>query len=158
MMLFKGLNYPDMWEKAEEHYEKGLSGVDVNDVVYAANKGKVKLEILGHAPEGLEELWEELHIMVKLCQDYNEKKYQDISWHSMQKIAGAISYFVTPFDLVPDGLPKIGYLDDAAVIRHALKGTREDFDRYRQWQIDRGKKMAEEVGLIPLPPTSPRRF
>ena len=144
-MLYDGLNYPDMWKKAEEHYEKGLSGVDRNDVVYAANKGKAKLETLGHAPEGLEEVWEDLHVMVTLCQDYNEKKYQDISWHSMQKIAGAITYFVIPFDLVPDGLPKIGYLDDAAVIRHALKQTREDVDRYRQWLVDRGGNMAEEI-------------
>jgi uncharacterized membrane protein YkvA (DUF1232 family) len=63
----------------------------------------------------------------------------------MQKIAGAITYFVIPFDLVPDGLPKIGYLDDAAVIRHALKRTREDVDRYRQWLVDRGGNMAEEI-------------
>ena len=105
-MLFESLNYPDLWKKAEEHYEKGLSGVDVNDVVYAANKGKVKLEILGHAPEGLEELWTELHIMVKLCQDYSEKNYQDISWESMQEIAGAISYFVTPLTWCPTASPK----------------------------------------------------
>jgi uncharacterized membrane protein YkvA (DUF1232 family) len=144
-MAFESLNYPDLWKKAEEHYEKGLPDVDVNDIVYAANKGKVKLEILGHAPEGLEAVWEDLHVMVKLCQDFNEKNYQDISWHKMQKIAGAISYFVTPFDLVPDGLPKIGYLDDAAVIRHALKHTREDIDRYRQWQIEQGEKGAEEL-------------
>lgn len=140
-MLFEGLDYPDLWKKAEQHYEKGLSGVDVNDVAYAANKGKVKLEILGHAPEGLEDLWPVLQVMVGLCQDYNEKKYQDISWKSMQKIAGAISYFVTPFDLIPDGLPKIGYLDDAAVINHAYKKTREDVDRYRKWRSDQDKKM-----------------
>jgi uncharacterized membrane protein YkvA (DUF1232 family) len=144
-MLYDGLNYPEMWKKTEEHYEKGLSEVDLNDVVYAAHKGKAKLETLDHAPEGLEEVWEDLHVMVTLCQDYNEKKYQDISWHSMQKIAGAITYFVIPFDLVPDGIPKIGYLDDAAVIRHALKRTREDVDRYRQWLVDRGGNMAEEI-------------
>lgn len=137
-MLFEGLNYPEMWKKAEEHYEKGVAEVDVNDVAYAAHKGKAKLEVLGKAPEGLEEVWTDLTVMVQLCQDYNDEKYRDISWDKMQKIAGAVSYFVSPFDLVPDGIPKIGYLDDAAVIRHVLKKNRDDINRYRKWLSAQG--------------------
>ena len=144
-MAFENLNYADQWKKAEQHYEQGLEDVDDNDIVYAAYKGKAKLKNLGTAPEGLEEVWEELHIMVKLCQDYVEKNYQEISWKNMQRIAGAVSYFVTPFDLVPDVIPKIGYLDDKAVLTLALKLAREDFARYRQWQIDRGEKLGDKA-------------
>ncbi len=144
-MAFENLNYTDQWKKAEQHYEQGLEDVDANDIVYAAYKGKSRLENLGSAPEGLEDVWEELHIMVKLCQDYAEKNYQEISWKSMQRIAGAVSYFVTPFDLVPDAIPKIGYLDDKAVLKLALKLTQEDFDRYRQWQVERGQQLGKEA-------------
>lgn len=137
-MLFKGLNYPGMWKKAKKHYEKGVAEVDMNDVSYAAHKGKAKLEALGKPPEGLEEVWVDLTIMVQLCQDYNDKKYLDITWDSMQKIAGAVSYFVTPFDLVPDGIQKMGYMDDAAVIRHVLKKNRDAISRYRTWLAEQG--------------------
>lgn len=144
-MAFENLDYTDQWKKAEEHFEQGLHDVDANDIVYAANKGAMKLERLGSAPEGLEDLWQDLHIMVTLCQDYARKDYQDISWGHIQRIAGAVSYFVSPFDLIPDTIPKIGYKDDAMVIKAALKKTRDDFDRYRQWQIERGEKLGEEV-------------
>ncbi|MEZ4599231.1 MAG: YkvA family protein [Syntrophotaleaceae bacterium] len=141
-MPFEGLNYPELWKKAEKHYENGLPGVDLNDLVYAANKGKAKLEGLGNPPEGLEDLWEDLHHMVDLCRDYHIGIYKDISWDMMQKIAGAVAYFVTPFDLVPDVLPKIGYLDDAAVIQYALKGTRNDLDGYLRWRRERNRHQA----------------
>lgn len=35
-------------------------------------------------------------------------------------IAGAILYFILPLDLIPDVLPGVGYVDDAAVIATAL--------------------------------------
>ena len=144
-MAFERLDYTDRWKEAEEHFEQGLHDVDANDVIYAANKGKMKLERLGSAPEGLEDLWQDLHIMVTLCQDYAREDYREISWQSIQRIAGAVAYFVSPFDLVPDMVPKIGYLDDAAVIRTTLRRTREDLDRYRQWQIERGEELARET-------------
>jgi|SRR6056297_3060528 len=89
-------------EKAELSYEQGLEGVDANDNVCAAYKGKARLESLAAAPEGFEEGWEEFHVMTKLCQDYAEKNYQEISCKSMQRITDAGSCFVTPFGLVPD--------------------------------------------------------
>jgi uncharacterized membrane protein YkvA (DUF1232 family) len=36
-------------------------------------------------------------------------------------LAGAIAYFVLPFDAIPDVLPVIGFTDDAAVLAIAIK-------------------------------------
>lgn len=36
-------------------------------------------------------------------------------------IAGALGYFIFPFDLIPDFVFLVGYVDDAAVIVHAVK-------------------------------------
>ena len=36
-------------------------------------------------------------------------------------LVGALAYFVSPFDAVPDWLPAIGFTDDAAVLMAAIK-------------------------------------
>jgi uncharacterized membrane protein YkvA (DUF1232 family) len=41
-------------------------------------------------------------------------------WAKAQ-IAGALAYFIAPFDLIPDALPGLGYADDAGVIVATLK-------------------------------------
>lgn len=42
------------------------------------------------------------------------------AWAKVQ-IAGALLYFVSPLDLIPDPTPGVGYLDDAGVIITTLK-------------------------------------
>jgi uncharacterized membrane protein YkvA (DUF1232 family) len=41
--------------------------------------------------------------------------------HVKAVLVGAIVYFITPDDLIPDYLPIIGYADDAAVFGIAIK-------------------------------------
>lgn len=40
-----------------------------------------------------------------------------VKWPAKALIMGAISYFVSPIDLIPDGLGKAGYLDDQLIVR-----------------------------------------
>jgi uncharacterized membrane protein YkvA (DUF1232 family) len=41
--------------------------------------------------------------------------------HVRVALIGALVYFISPFDLLPDVLPIIGFTDDAAVIAGAIK-------------------------------------
>ena len=38
-------------------------------------------------------------------------------------LAGALAYFILPFDIVPDFIVGLGYTDDAAVLFAALRGV-----------------------------------
>jgi uncharacterized membrane protein YkvA (DUF1232 family) len=42
-------------------------------------------------------------------------------FHVKAVLLGAIAYFVLPDDLIPDYIPVIGYMDDAAVLAAAAK-------------------------------------
>jgi uncharacterized membrane protein YkvA (DUF1232 family) len=42
-------------------------------------------------------------------------------FHVKAVLLGAIAYFVLPNDLIPDYIPVIGYMDDAAVLAAATK-------------------------------------
>jgi len=37
-------------------------------------------------------------------------------------------------DLIPDYIPVIGYLDDAAVVALAVKWIQDDIEEFRQWE------------------------
>jgi len=41
--------------------------------------------------------------------------------HVKVVLLGAIAYFILPTDLIPDYIPVIGYIDDAAVLAGAIK-------------------------------------
>jgi uncharacterized membrane protein YkvA (DUF1232 family) len=46
-------------------------------------------------------------------------------------IIGALVYFVSPIDAIPDLTPVVGYIDDAAVIAAAVARLGHALDRYR---------------------------
>ena len=41
----------------------------------------------------------------------------DVPWKAKALIMAAVSYLVSPIDAIPDPLGKLGYLDDARVVR-----------------------------------------
>jgi uncharacterized membrane protein YkvA (DUF1232 family) len=43
-------------------------------------------------------------------------------------------YVLNPFDLVPDALPLLGLLDDAAVVSACLSLVEQDLRDYRDWK------------------------
>ena len=52
-------------------------------------------------------------------------------------IVGALAYLICPFDVIPDFIPVIGLVDDAAVIAICLKLVRTDIAAYRAWKHPR---------------------
>jgi hypothetical protein len=40
---------------------------------------------------------------------------------------------VVPFDLVFDGIPGLGYLDDATVLAYAISCARDEIEAFRRW-------------------------
>jgi uncharacterized membrane protein YkvA (DUF1232 family) len=49
-------------------------------------------------------------------------------------MAAALLYFVLPFDVVPDVLAGIGFVDDVAVITSVVESVRNELDRFREWE------------------------
>jgi len=47
----------------------------------------------------------------------------------------ALIYFVTPFDLIPDSIPVLGLVDDAAVITCVARANLSVISSFRTWEI-----------------------
>jgi uncharacterized membrane protein YkvA (DUF1232 family) len=67
-----------------------------------------------------------------LVKDYVQGNYRKLPFWSVASVAAALGYFLAPTDLIPDFIPVIGYLDDAAVLALVLSGIREDLKKYAE--------------------------
>lgn len=75
-----------------------------------------------------ENLWEKVERVgskirfakdVKALYRYMRDKY--VPWYRKSIVIGALVYFISPIDAVPDFAPLIGYLDDLGVIMATIK-------------------------------------
>ncbi|MEW6005699.1 MAG: YkvA family protein [Stygiobacter sp.] len=56
---------------------------------------------------------------VKALYRYMRDKY--VPWYRKSIVIGALIYFISPIDAIPDLAPLIGYLDDLGVIAAVIK-------------------------------------
>ncbi len=57
-----------------------------------------------------------------------------LRWTTKALILAALVYFINPFDMVPDVLPLIGYVDDAFVIGLVISSLNEEIRRYAEFR------------------------
>lgn len=121
--------------KAREQFERDLKNVDSDDVEYASKKGYSKINEFGdNPPNALVKLWNDIKTMVSLIRDYVAGDYKEVPWNVIAAVSGAIIYFVSPIDVIPDFIPVVGYLDDALVVSLALNFASEDLANYTRWK------------------------
>jgi uncharacterized membrane protein YkvA (DUF1232 family) len=72
--------------------------------------------------------------MMRLLLRWATRSYRRISWAPLVVVAGALLYFVTPLDAIPDALGAIGFVDDVSVISAAVESVRAELQRFRAWE------------------------
>jgi len=72
--------------------------------------------------------------MLRLIRAYYLGEYRMVERSALLSIIAAISYFVDPFDLMPDEIPFLGFLDDATVVAFAVERTRQTLDDFMTWE------------------------
>ncbi len=73
-------------------------------------------------------------VLVSMVRSYANKEYPNIPLGTMIAIVSALIYFLSPIDLIPDGIPVAGYVDDAAVVFACLNMVQSDVDEYKAWR------------------------
>lgn len=77
---------------------------------------------------------DDFRTLVRLVVAYARGHYREIPADSLVVIVGALVYVVTPLDLIPDAIPGVGFLDDAAVVAWAVKAVRTELEAFRRWE------------------------
>jgi len=82
----------------------------------------------------LDKVWHDLQLMFQLVGDWVKGDYREIPAGSIAAIIGALIYFLSPIDVIPDFIPGVGYIDDVFVLGLALKQVSSDLQKYEQWK------------------------
>lgn len=77
--------------------------------------------------------------MISLIRSYIKKEYKDIPIGSIIAVISALAYWLSPVDAIPDTIPGIGYIDDAAVIGACIKLVGSDIKDYQKWREKNNK-------------------
>jgi uncharacterized membrane protein YkvA (DUF1232 family) len=104
----------------------------------ALRKANEKKSALGDA-------WEKLQLLLELLKAWRKGEYRVIPTSTVLAVIGAIIYFVSPIDIVPDFLAGLGILDDAAVIAFTIKKISIELENFKEWKETRTIDMQGEA-------------
>lgn len=89
-------------------------------------------EIEGEQGE-IKGLANKVRIFIRMIRAYIEGEYREVPWKTMLIMLASLIYFVNPFDLIPDFLPGIGYIDDITIVLWVFKSVEEDILNFQDY-------------------------
>ncbi|HSB00913.1 MAG TPA: DUF1232 domain-containing protein, partial [Anaerolineales bacterium] len=109
-----------MLEKpSEEFVKEGAEKVTSKDIDTVVDKSEeIKKKFSAKGP--LRRFVEDGKLLTALVRDWRAGKYRQVLYGTIAAVVFALVYVFNPFDLVPDVLPIIGAVDDAAILGACL--------------------------------------
>lgn len=86
---------------------------------------------------------ENIPVLIHCLKSYIKREYTEIPVGTILAIVSALLYWCSPIDIVPDVIPGIGHLDDAAVVMVCLTMVKVDLDDYKKWLA--AKEVVQEI-------------
>ncbi len=109
---------------------------DVEKVIEKEEKILHKFESKGKLKRYLDDAL----LLFSLVKDYASGEYREIPFNIVAAAGAALLYVLSPIDLIPDFIPIVGYLDDAAVVAFCLNLMEKDLVTYKIWKDSRTHK------------------
>ncbi len=120
---------------AEELVKEGspkMTEKDLSKVVDKSDEIQKKFSLAGP----LQRFVDDAGLLISAVKDYWSGKYRKWPWGTMAAVVFTLIYVFDPLDLVPDVLPVIGQVDDAAVFAACLFLIERDLLAYKEWKGD----------------------
>ena len=119
----------DKKHQYQEEVNKGaerMTRKDLSKVVMHADKildTVAKVEVL-------KKFSAQAALLIRMLVDYFDGKYKEVPWKTIAMGVFAFIYLLNPADLIPDYIPVIGFLDDAAVLGIVWQAIKWDVKDY----------------------------
>ena len=103
---------------------------DENTIILKAEQLLYEVESKKTFPLFIEERFRYLHTLIAMLQDDE----WSVPSEEKNEILNVLSYFLDSYDLIPDDIPGIGYLDDAIMIALVVEDITKELKNYSQFQ------------------------
>ena len=119
---------------SEEYVEEEVAKINEEDVeIVMDNEEAISQKLSNTSP--LQKYAELGKIMFAMLKDVKNGNYPNVPWFTIASIVVALLYVFNPFDLIPDFIPGIGYIDDLAVLSISMGWIETDLHKYLDWRL-----------------------
>lgn len=119
----------------EAYVSEEITKIKEGDVEVVMNNQKEIADKLSNSSV-LKKYLELGKVMLGMLSDYRKGIYTKLPLFTIAAIAFAFLYLLNPFDIMPDFIPGIGYIDDMAVFTFALRFIESDLHKYLDWKLE----------------------
>jgi uncharacterized membrane protein YkvA (DUF1232 family) len=120
-------------QKAEQELKKHQEQFVEKDVhKVLINSDEIKSKFINNLK--LQKYIEDFKFLLIILKDYYQGNYKAVPWYIISSIGATLLYVLTPIDSIPDFIPFVGYIDDAAVLSICLKLVHTEVEKYRKWK------------------------
>lgn len=81
----------------------------------------------------LQNVLNELELLIRMVRAYAGGTYRRLPQKAILGMVAALIYFINPFDIIPDFVTGLGFLDDAAVVGLVIKSFQDEIELFRQY-------------------------
>lgn len=74
------------------------------------------------------------HLLLQMVKDARSGRYRSLPRWTLSAVVFSLLYVLNPMDLIPDVIPGVGAIDDAAVVSLCLLLIEQDLLAYRSWR------------------------
>jgi uncharacterized membrane protein YkvA (DUF1232 family) len=86
----------------------------------------------------LKAVWDDLMSVCRMLKAWSKGDYQSVPWRTIVLSLATIIYFLNPFDMAPDFIPGVGYLDDAVVLGFVVNSIKKELEKFLRWESEVG--------------------
>ncbi len=131
------------------YFRTGMRNIRNNDVLRVIRRSK-GLRRLINGP--IADMGQEAGMLLDMVKDYTSGTYREAPRTTVLAGAFALLYVMNPFDLMPDFIPGIGFIDDMSMLALVVGSIRKDIEDYARWRRSRAaiaRRLQRTFGIRP---------
>ena len=84
--------------------------------------------------------FDDIKTMCEMVKAWAKKEYKGVPTKTIVMVILTLIYIFSPVDVIPDTIPGIGLIDDAAMVKLCLDAARSNIQDFRNWARTHMKK------------------